>query len=163
MKTMKQLLDTYPRQGEIIWIGLRPERRAPMLSVDKAEATTESGLLNDRYSGRSGDRHVTLIQAEHLPVIASCVGLPLVTPDQLRRNLVVAGLNLLSLKNRSITIGSVELEITGLCHPCSRMEQIFGEGGYNAVRGHGGITARVTASGIIAVGDAVSIVPLEHD
>ncbi len=99
-----------------------------------------------------GKRQVTLIQAEHLPVIAALAGLEAVTPEQLRRNIVVSGLPLLALKDRRFRIGDVLLEGTGECHPCSRMEEAFGPGGYNAVRGHGGITARVLEGGWIEVG-----------
>ena len=117
----------------------------------------DSGLIGDRYAGRSGERQVTLIQWEHLPVIASVLGLESLDPSLLRRNIAVSGINLLALKDKQFRIGDAVLKFTGLCHPCSFMETTFGPGGYNAVRGHGGITARVVSSGKIALGDNVFI------
>lgn len=155
--TLQQLFDTLPQQGEVTWIGLRPERRAPMNNVKEVLASPQAGLEGDRYQGRSGQRQVTLLQAEHLAVIANCVGQAHIAPELLRRNLVVQGINLLALRNRVVTVGGVELEVTGLCHPCSRMEETLGAGGYNAVRGHGGVTARVLSHGRITIGDPVRL------
>lgn len=124
-----------------------------MNSVQTAELDTQSGLIGDRYSGRSGSRHVTLIQAEHLAVIASCTGAKEIDPELLRRNVLIQGVNLLALKDKRFELGNALLEYTGLCHPCTRMEQLLGPGGYNAVRGHGGINARVLAAGSISIGD----------
>lgn len=52
-------------------------------------------------------------------------------------------------------LGSAELVYTGECHPCSRMEENLGKGGYNAMRGHGGITCAVVKNGVINIGDAL--------
>jgi len=150
-------MNNLPQIGRVDWIGLRPGRCEPMSIVDRVSADPAMGLLGDRYSGRTGTRHATLIQAEHLPVIASCSGRDVVPPELLRRNIVVSGINLLALKGKEFRIGEVEFEMTGLCQPCSRMEELLGPGGYNAVRGHGGVTARVLTTGAIAIGDPVSI------
>lgn len=158
MKTLDALFKTLPQIGTVTWIGVRPERRAEMLVVDAVEAKTQTGLTGDRYAGRSGNRQVTLIQTEHLAVIASNLALKTVDPALLRRNICVSGINLLALKDKQFKIGEVVLEYTGLCHPCSFMEETFGPGGYNAVRGHGGINARVIKSGIIRKDDSVSAI-----
>jgi MOSC domain-containing protein YiiM len=154
-QTIQTLLDTLPQIGTVKWIGLRPERRAPIHIVSKVAANTELGLTGDRYSGTSGKRHVTLIQHEHLAVIASLLGLDDCSPALLRRNISVSGINLLALKGKKFKIGNAVLLYTGLCHPCSFMQTTFGPGGYNAVRGHGGITAQVIENGEIAVNDKV--------
>jgi MOSC domain-containing protein YiiM len=153
---LARLLDAPMRPGRVVWIGLRPARRAPMMAVESAQLNAEQGLIGDHYSSRTGGaRHVTLIQAEHLTAIGSYLGRDTLTPDLLRRNIVVAGINLAALKGRRFTLGRAVLEATGECHPCSRMEEILGPGGYNAVRGHGGITARVLEPGTVSIGDAL--------
>ncbi|MGA8258804.1 MAG: MOSC domain-containing protein [Arenicellales bacterium] len=156
-ETLQDLMDTMPQTGRVKWIGVRPARRAPVQILERVDADTSQGLVGDRYAGRSGGRHVTLIQWEHLPAVASVLGRESVDPALVRRNIAVAGINLLALKDRLFRIGDATLEFTDLCQPCSRMEEALGPGGYNAMRGHGGITARVVRSGAIALGDGVAL------
>jgi MOSC domain-containing protein YiiM len=66
---------------------------------------------------------------------------------------LVEGINLLSLKGKQFRIGEAVFEYSGECHPCSRMEEALGVGGYNAMRGHGGITAKIVLSGLIKIND----------
>ncbi|WP_338872163.1 MOSC domain-containing protein [Spirosoma sp. SC4-14] len=157
MENIKDLFEVFPHSGRVDWIGIRPERRGPIEVVDSISASEKKGLIGDHYSGQSGNRHVTLIQAEHLPVVAALTGRSTLDPAVLRRNIVVSGLNLLALKDHRIQIGDVILLVTGQCHPCSKMETALGPGGYNAMRGHGGMTAKVVQGGEICVGDSVMV------
>ncbi len=153
---LARLLGAPIRPGRLLWIGLRPARRAPMVAVEEAVLAPGSGLEGDRWRGQPGGaRQVTLVAAEHLAAIAGFLGLDAVAPERLRRNLVVQGVNLLALKGWRFRIGAAVLEHSGECHPCSRMEEEFGPGGYTAVRHHGGITARVVEGGRIRLGDPV--------
>ncbi len=163
--SLSELLNHLPQIGTVKWIGIRPPHQTadsgkvtkmPMQIVDAVDASVTVGLVGDRYKGKNGKRHVTLIQWEHLAVIAALVGRDSVAPELLRRNIAVSGINLLALKGKRFRVGKALLECTGLCDPCSAMEATFGTGGYNAVRGHGGITARILESGIIRLNDSVS-------
>lgn len=139
------------------WNGSACGRRATCRCARStvAVAATGRGLAGDRYAGGSGKRGITLIQAEHLAAIAALSGHAEVAPATLRRNLVVSGIPLAALRDRRFRIGGVLLEGTGPCDPCSRMEAALGPGGYNAMRGHGGICARIVAGGELRLGDAV--------
>lgn len=154
MSEMRELMSHHAASGTVKWIGLRPARREGIISVDTATIAL-TGLEGDRRE-KPGKRAVSLIQWEHLPVIASLAGLDGITPEMLRRNIAVAGINLLALRGNRIQIGTAILLITGPCAPCSRMEAIMGHGGYNAMRGHGGVTAEVVLSGEITLGDTVT-------
>ena len=130
-----------------------------MQLLDEISVSPEHAIQGDRYHSAKGARQITLIQYEHLATIASLLGIDAVAPETLRRNIAVSGINLLALKGHAFKLGEVTLQFTGLCHPCSRMEELFGPGGYNAVRGHGGITARIIVGGRIALQDRVHMVP----
>lgn len=154
--TMDELMGRFARPGRVEWIGLRPGRREALNPVESAEISAEEGLVGDHWKPRpKTNRQVTLIQKEHIDSMAQMLGRDRIDPGLLRRNIVVSGLNLLSLKGRTFRIGTAVLEMTGNCHPCSRMEENLGEGGYNTMRGHGGITARVISAGSVSVGDEV--------
>jgi MOSC domain-containing protein YiiM len=150
--TLAELQGRFAQPGRIEAIWLRPAREEAMVPVQTAEVTG-AGLVGDR--ARAGKRAVTLIQAEHLAVIAALAGLDAVDPAELRRNIVVSGLNLAAFRGKRLRIGSAVIELTVPCHPCSKMEAFLGHGAYTAMRGHGGMCASVVSGGEVAAGGAV--------
>ncbi len=152
---LARLLRAPMRPGVVRWLALRPARRGDMAVADALRLDPDAGVQGDHYrSATTRLRQVTLIADTDLEAIGRCVGIA-VTPERLRRNIVVAGINLHALKGWRFRVGTAVLEATGACHPCSRMEETLGTGGYNAVRGHGGITARVVEPGEVRLDDAV--------
>lgn len=156
---LSTLLNTYFRTGVVDSISIRPERIHTPVSVERVIAIEAKGLEGDHYKANNGARQVTLIQGEDLDAVATFLDKEKVDPLLTRRNIVIRGFNLNSLKGKSFQLGEAILEYTGECHPCSRMEKNLGEGGYHAMRGRGGITARIIKSGLINVGDQLQPAP----
>jgi MOSC domain-containing protein YiiM len=163
MKTIRDLNKPPQIEGRVESIIVRGSPREVARAVKGTLALAGIGLADDRLGLRGeaelSTRQVTLIQAEHLDVIARLARVDRIDPIGLRRNLVVSGINLLALKNARLKVGEALLEIVGPCQPCSRMEETIGPGGYAAMRGHGGMTARVITTGTISIGDAVRAEP----
>ena len=168
--TLRDLTTQFAQQGKLESIYLRPARNVACVQTQEAIAITGLGLQGDRTAmGKShnltsqkySNRQVTLMQAEHIAVLAKLLGKP-IDAALLRRNLVVSGINLLAAKSlfrdqvMQLKVGEVILEITGPCEPCSKMEVAFGKGAYNAMRGHGGVTAKVIKGGKLSLGDTVT-------
>lgn len=152
MSELAELIAGWAKPGRVDWIGVRPARRAEIVTLGDVMISAD-GLDGDR--SRTGKRAVTLIQKEHLAAIGSYLGQGPIAPEILRRNLVVSGINLAALKGREVQVGEAILRFTVICAPCSRMEEALGKGGYSAVRGHGGWCAEVVRPGRVQVGDAV--------
>jgi MOSC domain-containing protein YiiM len=163
MKTIRDLNAPPHVAGRVEAIIVRGSPREPARRIAATMALAGVGLADDRLGQRGeaelSTRQVTLIQAEHLDVIARLARVDAVDPVGLRRNLVVSGINLLALKNARLQVGEAVLEIVGPCQPCSRMEDTIGPGGYAAMRGHGGMTARVIVAGPVREGDRVQVAP----
>jgi MOSC domain-containing protein YiiM len=156
-KSFTGLFDNFRQSGEVVWIGTRSQSGKPMQVLSEVNANI-GGLTGDRSNKGDADskRQVTIVQWEHLNAVASYIGRENIDPALVRRNIVVKGINLLALKNAKFSIGAAVLEMTGNCFPCNRMEETLGEGGFNAMRGHGGITCRVVLAGSIRLGDKVT-------
>jgi len=155
--TLGELQNRYYKAGQVDRISIRSERLTPVTILETIEAIKDIGLRGDHYQNPGGNRQVTLIQGEHLKVVALLLDSANISLETTRRNIEVSGINLLSLKGKRFRIGEAVFEYSGECHPCSRMEKNLGTGGYNAMRGHGGITARVIHGGAIQVGDKIEV------
>lgn len=155
-QTLADLKAIDAKPGKLEWIGIRPARKTELQSLSQVELITDYGLDGDHRAKKQGSkRQITIIQYEYLAVIADILGKSAISPGLLRRNCAVSGININSLRDQVFMIGTTVLEGTGYCHPCSRMEENLGLGGYNAVRGHGGINAKIINGGLISIGDIV--------
>ncbi len=170
IETLRDLSDRFATVGRLESIVLRPARQQSAHFVDQVEAVPGYGLMGDRRSTQerttlsARKREITLLQAEHLPLIAQWGNLDSLSPLDLRRNLIISGINLIAMRSPfpAMTLhwkigDQVEIEITGPCDPCSRMEKELGHGVYNAMRGHGGTTAHIIVGGTLRVGDPVQL------
>lgn len=159
MLSLRERLQDVPQRGRVAWMGVRPARDEAMVEVATAELVAGRGVVGDRaIKGRpGGKRQITLLQAEHLPVVSAIMGFPIVA-GAMRRNLAVAGINVLSLVKLRFAIGECILVGTGPCAPCGKLDELLGPGGFQAARGHGGITAQIEVGGTIRLGDVVSVV-----
>jgi MOSC domain-containing protein YiiM len=100
MKTIRDLNKPPQIEGRVESIIVRGSPRERATTVAGTVALAGIGLADDRlrHLGESElpTRQVTLIQAEHLPVIAGLARVEPIDPIGLRRNLVISGINLLA-------------------------------------------------------------------
>ena len=158
MQKVVELKRHFPSAGRVEWIGVRSYKGSEIEEKSYIEAVYERGLVGDKAGQRPGSkRQVTLFQAEYLKVIDSLLPDKNLTYANLRRNIVISGINLNALKDCQLKVGEATLEISGFCHPCSKLESQLGYGVFNALRGHGGLTAKVAESGLITVNDSVHV------
>ncbi|MCG8613060.1 MAG: MOSC domain-containing protein [Pseudomonadales bacterium] len=145
--------------GEVMWVGVRPSKHQPVNELNEVHAIQGAGLQGDhRTKGNSNSlREITLICAEDIQLIRHYLKREQLSPQILRRNIVIRHFNLYAVKGQKICIGDTLIEITQTCPPCARMEKALGPGGFAAMMGHGGMCGKVLKSGKIQVGDPVKI------
>lgn len=146
---LRKHFESDPAVGLVQRIGTRPHKRMAVVEVQQWDL--DKAL--DHGTGR-GKRAVTLIQSEHIEVIRKITGAEFDSLD-LRRNLVVSGINVRSLQWARFSVGEAILEGTIPCDPCERIDELLGAGGYAAMVGMGSLCARLVRPGTLRVGDRV--------
>jgi MOSC domain-containing protein YiiM len=134
-----------------------PERKAPMVAVDRIEAEAGRGIVGDRYFG-TRHRHVSVKSLEELAEAATARGAP-VPAAGTRRTITLDHGRIPTTPGARLTIGGVELEVVRKAAPCLVMETSVGPGARRAMHDRGGAVCRVLTSGTIAVGDTAELEP----
>lgn len=122
-----------------------------MQPVDEARLITGLGLDGDKHAGAASLRQVLLANKEDLDAVG-------VEPGTIKENLTIEGLNVMELPvGARLRLGAgALLEITKVCEPCFRMDEIR-MGLREELVGRRGMVSRVIQGGEIAVGDTISI------
>jgi MOSC domain-containing protein YiiM len=145
-------------------IFLAPESGAEMKSVEVATALEGCGLEGDRYCAGIGHWsrfgrvcEVTFIAAEDLDYIERETGVS-VNDGQHRRNVVTRGISLKTLRRgERFRVGEVAFEYRGPRSVCRYIERLTEPGMTQALKGRGGICARVIENGTLRVGDEIEV------
>ena len=96
-------------------------------------------------------REVLFVSKEHLDSVS-------VEPGAVRENITVDGDDVQQWPiGQRVRAGDAEFEITMVCDPCHRMDELR-DGLRAELQGRRGMLARVTQSGEIAVGDQITLV-----
>ncbi len=145
-------------EGRLIGIAVRPERRAAMVTVDRAAINAETGLEGD-HAGKHPKRIVTVMTlADWEASLDRLDPRPDLAWTTRRANLLVDGVSLPRAAGGVIAVGPVVLEVTGETVPCSRMDEAH-PGLRKALSPDwcGGVLCQVRQEGAVALGDPVAI------
>jgi MOSC domain-containing protein YiiM len=150
--------------GFVEGIFLAPKSGAQMKSVQAATALEGCGLEGDRYCAGTGHWsrfgricEVTFIAAEDLDDIERETGVGVENGEH-RRNVVTRGISLRALRRgERFRVGEVVFDYRGPRSVCRYIERLTEPGMTQALKGCGGICARVIENGTVWVGDEIEM------
>lgn len=123
-----------------------------MVRLDLASVITGEGIDGDTHARAASLRQVLIADQEALDALD-------LEPGTIKENLTVEGLHVMGLAaGTRLRIGpAVVLELTSVCEPCFRMDELR-SGLKEALRGRRGMNTVVVQGGSIRVGDRVQVV-----
>jgi MOSC domain-containing protein YiiM len=151
-------------RGFVEDIFVAPESGAEMKGIEVATALEGCGLEGDRYCAGTGhwsrfgrDCEVTFIAVEDLDDIERETAVSVKNGEH-RRNVITRGISLKTLRRgEQFRVGDVVFEYRGPRSVCKHVERLTGPGMTQALRGRGGVCARVMAGGAVRVGDEIEV------
>jgi MOSC domain-containing protein YiiM len=122
-----------------------------MQLVSSAHLIEGLGIEGDKHASAASQRQVLLADKEALDTVG-------VLPGTIKENVTVEGVHVMELAPGSrVRLGrSAVLEITAVCEPCFRMDEIR-EGLKQELEGRRGMVSRVVRGGMINVGDPITV------
>jgi MOSC domain-containing protein YiiM len=150
-------------KGVVAEIYVAREGSATMERVEAVRTIEGRGIEGDRYCEGTGFWtpygdvcEVTLISSEDLEGIESELGIRVKNGEH-RRNIITRGIRLEGLRGRKFRIGETVLEYDRPRPPCRHIQDLTEPGMTRALKGRGGICARVIEGGMIRTQDAIEL------
>jgi MOSC domain-containing protein YiiM len=148
-------------KGVVEEIYVAREGSAAVERVEEVRIIEGRGIEGDRYCEGTGFWtpygdvcEVTLISSEDLDRIESELGIHVKNGEH-RRNIITRGIRLEDLRGRRFRIGETVLEYDRPRPPCRHVQDLTEPGMTRALKGRGGICARVIEGGMIRTQDAI--------
>jgi MOSC domain-containing protein YiiM len=149
--------------GVVEGIYVAREGGAPMERVEEVEALRGCGLEGDRYCSGTGhwsrfERacEVTFVEAEDLDRIGLETGLRVENGEH-RRNIVTRGVSLKSLRRARFRVGDAVFGYGKPCSVCRHVVRLTEPGMAQALKGRGGMCAKVLEGGRVRSGDGIMV------
>jgi MOSC domain-containing protein YiiM len=131
----------------------KPADEHPMIEVPAIECVSGRGIRGDRFFDYKPDYkgQITFFDAQ---IYDELCGVFQVIDRELsafRRNVITRGIDLNTLINQEFTIQGVTFLGTAECSPCYWMDQAFAPGTEAALKGRGGLRAKILTDGILRI------------
>ncbi len=125
----------------------------PEVSVEEVECVAGRGLKGDRFFDFKANYkgQVTFFAREVYDDLRGRFPAADRPPSVFRRNLITEGVDLNTLIGREFEVQGVRFEGMAECSPCEWMDQAFHPGAEAALKGRGGLRARILTDGVLHV------------
>lgn len=129
----------------------KPAGTAATLECEEVECVAGKGLRGDRFFGWKDDYkgQVTFFAEETWERLCEQLQVADKGPGVFRRNIVTRGADLNSLIGKAFEVQGIKFLGTQEAAPCYWMNQAFGDGAERALRGQGGLRAKVLSDGVL--------------
>ena len=150
--TLEHLFIT-PQHNFVGHHGMEPGTE-PMVEVDEIECVTGRGVRGDRYFDHKPDYkgQITFFSMEIYEDLMARLGISDREPTVFRRNVMTRGVDLNTLIGKEFTWQGVRFSGSEECKPCYWMDTAFGQGALEALKGNGGLRARILCDGMLRRG-----------
>jgi len=130
-----------------------PSGKHPTVAVADVECVAGQGLRGDRFFGHQENYkgQVTFFSVEVYRGLCEHLNIRNKEPKVLRRNVLTSGINLNSLVGEKFDLQGIRFAGVAECSPCFWMNEAFGPGAEDYLRGRGGLRARILTSGLLRV------------
>ncbi|MEK0450450.1 MAG: hypothetical protein RL088_2718 [Verrucomicrobiota bacterium] len=122
--------------------------------LDEVRCIAGRGLEGDRFFDYKADYkgQATFFAIETWQALCAQFGISGKGPEVFRRNIITEGLDLPALIGVEFEVQGIRFAGTQEATPCEWMDQAFCPGAHEALKGRGGLRARILSDGILRPG-----------